>query len=116
MTDNTPGGMPPDRTLAALRELIGALDRRVPQVERAGETQIARDAQTLRRAAAARIEELTRAESDQPYDDELVEAIMTDDGGAPAVTLERRGPLERDRPGQKMGAGRPARRDPGLRE
>ena len=70
------------RILAALRELIGALDRRTPQAERPDELRIARDAQRLRREAVARIEELTGARSDADvYDQELVEAIMTDDGG-----------------------------------
>jgi len=68
--------------LAALRELIGALDRRAPQTERPGETRIATDAQRLRRQAVARIEELTGTGSDaNAYDQGLVEAIMTDDGG-----------------------------------
>jgi hypothetical protein len=43
-----------------LRELIAALDRRVPQVERAGEASIARDAAALRARAVTRIEELER--------------------------------------------------------
>jgi hypothetical protein len=68
--------------LAALRELIGALDRRAPQTERPGEIRIARDAQRLRREAVARIKELTGGGSDaNAYDQDLVEAIMTDDGG-----------------------------------
>jgi hypothetical protein len=72
----------PTRILAMLRDLIAALDRRVPRVERAGEIRIARDAQRLRREAVARIEELTGAGSDaNGYDQDLVEAIMTDDGG-----------------------------------
>ena len=92
------------RILAALRELIGALDRRTPHVGNI-------DSQ------------------------ELVEEIMTDDGGPPEREGEQtsvadpspsccqqaedfglleRGPLERDRAGQKIGAGRPAGRDPGL--
>lgn len=85
MTEPTPDSVPPSRTLAALRELISALDRRVPHVERAGETRIASDAMGLRHAAAARIDELTQAEPDQGYDHELVEAVMTDDGGPPGV-------------------------------
>jgi chorismate mutase len=68
------------RIVAALRELIVALDRRVPYVERIGEIQIAKDAAMLRSAALRRVEELTHAGSDQQYDKELVEAIMTDDG------------------------------------
>jgi hypothetical protein len=44
----------------ALRELIAALDRRVPQVQRAGEIAIARDAAALRARAVKRLEELER--------------------------------------------------------
>jgi hypothetical protein len=44
-----------------LRELIAALDRRVPRLERDGERDIARDAQALRRAALKRIAELERS-------------------------------------------------------
>ena len=46
-----------------LRELVEALDRRMPQVMRAGEAAIARDAAVLRHRAIRRIEELS-AESD----------------------------------------------------
>ena len=46
--------------LATLRALVVALDRRVPQVQRAGEARIARDAAALRQEAMDRIEELTR--------------------------------------------------------
>ena len=41
-----------------LLELIAALDRRVPQVQRAGEASIARDAVALKARALKRIEEL----------------------------------------------------------
>ena len=44
-----------------LRELIAALDRRVPRLERDGERDIAHDAQALRRAALKRIAELERS-------------------------------------------------------
>jgi hypothetical protein len=43
----------------ALRELIAALDRRVPRVENAGEAAIARDARELREKAVKRLAELT---------------------------------------------------------
>jgi hypothetical protein len=43
-----------------LRELIVALDRRVPRVERVGEVEIARAATGLRIEALRRIEELER--------------------------------------------------------
>jgi hypothetical protein len=48
------------RTIRELRELIVALDRRVPQVERVGEVEIARTATGLRIEALRRIEELER--------------------------------------------------------
>jgi hypothetical protein len=43
-----------------LEELIAALDRRVPRVEQAGETTIARDAAALRAKAVDRLGELAR--------------------------------------------------------
>ena len=43
-----------------LRELIAALDRRLPRIEREGESAIARDAQALKCAALRRIGELER--------------------------------------------------------
>jgi hypothetical protein len=42
----------------ALEELIEALDRRVAQIERAGEATIARDAAALRAQAVRRLAEL----------------------------------------------------------
>jgi hypothetical protein len=50
-----------DRAIATLTELIEALDRRVPHVERVGETRIAGDAVKLRNDAMARIDELKRS-------------------------------------------------------
>ena len=55
-----------------LGELIAALDRRVPQVEQAGEAAIARDAAALRAKAMDRLAELT------PH---AVVARATDTGG-----------------------------------
>ena len=46
--------------LFALQELVEALDRRIPQVERAGEAQIAEDAARLRADAIERIGVLRR--------------------------------------------------------
>jgi hypothetical protein len=66
--------------VVALLELIDALDRRVPQIERAGEIGIARDALVLRQEAVGRLHELQHGDAGG-YDDELVHAIMTDDGG-----------------------------------
>jgi hypothetical protein len=48
------------RAIRELLELIAALDRRVPQVERAGEAAIAHDAAALKTRALKRIEELER--------------------------------------------------------
>lgn len=48
-----------DRTLVDdLRELVAAIDRRVPRLERDGESAIALDARNLRRVAIRRIAEL----------------------------------------------------------
>lgn len=75
---------PPASTqlLAELCELVAALDRRVPHLERTGETGIAHDAAMLRNRALTRIEALKREGSDQQrYDPDVVDAVMTDDGG-----------------------------------
>jgi len=48
----------PDRA-RELEDLIEALDRRVPRVERAGEAAIARDAAALRARAVDRLTKLT---------------------------------------------------------
>lgn len=68
------------RILAALGELIEALDRRVPRVERLGEKRIAREAAALRQEAATRIEQLTNADR-RTREAELADAVMADDGG-----------------------------------
>jgi hypothetical protein len=49
-----------------LRELIAALDGRVPRVEQAGEVAIARDAAALRAKAVKRLEELEREGATNP--------------------------------------------------
>jgi hypothetical protein len=54
--------------VAKLLELIAALDRRVPQVKRAGEASIARDAASLKARALKRIEEVER---EQPCTEDL---------------------------------------------
>jgi hypothetical protein len=66
----------------ALRELIDAVDRRVPQLERAGEPRVAQIAAALRGEAACRLEAMSRldAAADE-HDSALVDAVMTDDGG-----------------------------------
>lgn len=63
MNDREPGTraeMSRARTVRELHELIAALDRRVPQVQRVGEIAIARAAAELRAEALRRIEELER--------------------------------------------------------
>lgn len=54
------------RTVRELYELIAALDRRVPQVQRVGEVSIARAAAALRVEALKRIQELERDTADDP--------------------------------------------------
>jgi hypothetical protein len=49
-----------NRTIRHLSELIAALDRRVPQVERAGEASITRAAATLKDEAVKRLVDLER--------------------------------------------------------
>jgi len=63
MTLETPPPVPGDRTLAHLRELIEALDRRVPQIESAGESEIAREAAAVRDKALERIRQLEAAQA-----------------------------------------------------
>jgi hypothetical protein len=79
MSDQRPTRESTARVIAALGELIDALDRRVPHIDRAGEVQIARDAARLRSEAVARINELRSAVSDS----NLANAIISDDGGPP---------------------------------
>ena len=45
-------------TLRQLRELVAALDRRVPHIERTGEIEIAHDTAALKAKALARIADL----------------------------------------------------------
>ena len=63
----TGGQQTPDAGLVALahlRELIAAVDARIPHLERAGEVDIARDAARLRREAVERIARIERSGSD----------------------------------------------------
>jgi hypothetical protein len=53
-------GTPQSDLLAALEEIVDAIDRRLPHVERASESAIAEDARRLRAAAAERIEALRK--------------------------------------------------------
>jgi hypothetical protein len=50
--------MTPAELRRELEELIAALDRRAPHIERAGEAEIAQDAAALRRRAVKRLAEL----------------------------------------------------------
>ena len=68
------------RTVATLRELIEALDRRVPHVERLGEARIAREAAALRSEATKRIEQLTADLDGRADEAAFSDAVMTDDG------------------------------------
>lgn len=78
--DNTPDVSNRAR-LAALAELIDALDRRVPHVERLGETRIAKEAAGLREEAVRRMEELKAAPPNRRNRAaELSDAVMADDG------------------------------------
>jgi hypothetical protein len=49
-----------EELLRELHELIAALDRRVPHIERAGEAAIAREAAVLREQAVKRVSELEK--------------------------------------------------------
>ena len=51
-----------DEVVRELEELIAALDRRVPRVERLGESAIADDAARLRERAISRLAELSGRE------------------------------------------------------
>jgi hypothetical protein len=51
---------PSSELLAALQEIVAALDRRIPHLERASEPDIAADAKRLRAAAVERIDVLRR--------------------------------------------------------
>jgi hypothetical protein len=69
------------RRAAALQHLVDALDRRLPQLERAEETSIAADAALLRSGAIVRLEAMRNAALEPlAYDRELAEAMMIDDG------------------------------------
>jgi len=71
-----------DPVVHALRELVDALDRRVAQVERLGETRIALEAVALRTEAVRRIQELTTGRFDRDTSErERSGGVMTDDGG-----------------------------------
>jgi len=60
MPDTTSTESSRARSIRELHELIAALDRRLPQVERVGEIAIAQAAAVLKSKALQRIEELER--------------------------------------------------------
>ena len=71
-----------DLVVAALRELVDALDRRLGHVERLGEARIAHEAASLRKEAMNRIKELTTASGDRDTREAArSDAVMADDGG-----------------------------------
>ena len=55
-----------------LEELIAALDRRMPHVERAGEAAIARDAAALREKAVKRLAELAHHAAVRPVHSDTI--------------------------------------------
>jgi hypothetical protein len=59
------------RKLRHLHELIAALDRRVPHVERIGEIEIAREGRALRERALQRIAELEAGLEPSPTQEPL---------------------------------------------
>lgn len=72
----------PHAVIVALRELIEALDRRIPDVERVGERHIREQAAELRTQATMRIQALAEADSDaRTLQAAQSDAVMTDDGG-----------------------------------
>jgi len=50
------------RTIRHLRQLVDALNRRVPHIERVGEEKIARDAAELLKAARKRLKALEKSD------------------------------------------------------
>ena len=54
-----PSTRPAASSIRALRELIDAIDRRLPHMESAGETAIAREAAALKERALQRLVELS---------------------------------------------------------
>ena len=58
--------MDDEKTIRILRELIEALDRRMPHVERSGEAAIAREAADLKARALERIAQLEQRAAGKP--------------------------------------------------
>jgi hypothetical protein len=72
-------------TLAALVELIDALDRRIPLMARTGEVHICKQAADLKSEALGRIQVLNEAV--RTREAALSQAVMTDDGGPPPALI-----------------------------
>ena len=69
------------RKLRHLHELIAALDRRVPHVERIGEIEIAREGRALREKALRRIAELEASlETSTPSESFRMDVLDDNDG------------------------------------
>ena len=69
------------RKLRHLHELIAALDRRVPHVERIGENEIAREGRALRERALQRIAELEASEEPDTLNDRFRVDVLDDNDG-----------------------------------
>lgn len=76
------------RKLRHLHELIAALDRRMPQVERIGEIDIAREGRALREKALQRIAELQESLETSDTQRELPDRVLSDN-----TAVRRDGPL-----------------------
>ena len=80
MSDRLPDlTRPSTDPIGMLRELIDALDQRVPHAERAGETRIAFEAAALRRDALNRIDELTQTAIEHARHPRLADTAKSDD-------------------------------------
>jgi hypothetical protein len=64
---NIPVQVDRERAVRKLRDLIDALDRRVPHVERVGERRIAQDAAELKKKAMERIAQLESTREPSPH-------------------------------------------------
>ena len=94
LSPSPPATTPESGLVAALSELIDAVDRRVPHTNPARELRIAKVAVAIRTEAVSRLEELTHPERDAGVRDlELVDAIMSDDGAPPADPPGPSGPV-----------------------
>jgi hypothetical protein len=70
MSEPIEGRTGPAQLLLTLEELVDALDRRRPQLERAGEAQITAEANRLRASAMQRIALLRRSDASETVPEE----------------------------------------------